>query len=55
MNEERPGRQLGWQSARQLCQDMQDLKAMSESDLRRYCGHPGGSTHNRESEVVNHA
>jgi hypothetical protein len=38
MNEVRPGRQLGWQDARQLCQDLRELQQMSEADLRRYCG-----------------
>ncbi len=33
-----PERQhVSWQ-ARQLCQDLDDLREMSEVDLRRYCG-----------------
>ena len=37
--EQRPPerRQVSWQ-ARRLCQDLADLKAMSESERRRYCG-----------------
>lgn len=34
-----------WQ-ARQLCQDLQDLREMDEADKRHYSATPGGSRHN---------
>jgi hypothetical protein len=31
-------RPLGWKGPRTLCQDLQDLKAMSDADIKRYAG-----------------
>lgn len=40
---------VSWQ-ARQLCQDLADLKAMSESDLKHYANTPRGMARNGNRE-----
>jgi hypothetical protein len=35
-----------WQWCNNAADDMRELQAMSESDLRHYCATPGGSRHN---------
>lgn len=36
----RPTKRVGWQDARRLCDDLGELRKMSESDKRCYSGAP---------------